>query len=392
MQLSKRLDLIQPSATAAVTQKAADLRASGRDVISLGLGEPDFDTPDYICDAAYAAMKAGKTHYTAPDGALELKQAIVEKFSRENDLSFSTAEISVGSGAKQSIYNLLQVLLDAGDEVIIPAPCWVSYPDMVKLAGGHPVVVSADMSQQFKITAEQLNDAINEKTKLLILNSPCNPTGMEYTAEDYQAFADILLQHPRVTVMVDDIYEHLRWSDQPFVTMLNVCPELKDRTFTLNGVSKAYAMTGWRIGYMAGPEVVINAMRKIQSQSTSNPSSISQFAAIAALNGGLDEVKRMVSDYAARSKMVYDALEKIPGVSCLPTYASLYLFLNIKEAMQQKSCATDVEFAEQFLQDTGVALVPGTAFYAPGFLRLSIAAKSSDLMEAVRRLAAWLVE
>ena len=384
-ELAKRLNAVKPSATIAVAQKSAELKAAGKDIISLGVGEPDFRTPQDICSAAIAAINSGYTGYTAVDGVVELKQAVVDKFARENNLDFNLDEIIISSGAKQGCYNLAQALLNTGDEVVVPAPYWVSYPDIVRLAGAEPVIVSASIEQDFKIKAQALAAAINAKTKLFILNSPSNPTGMVYSKSELTAIAEVLRQHPNVIILCDDIYEHLVYGVE-FVTLLNVAPDLKDRTLVLNGVSKAYAMTGWRIGYLAGPAEIIKACKKVQSQSTSNPCSIAQYAAIAALNGGLDCVEQMRRKFAERAELVFNLLQSVEGVVCRRTEGALYVFVDVLGAIKKCALKDDIEFAAWLLDSANVAVVPGSAFGAPGFIRISIAAADAQLVEAISRI------
>lgn len=390
--LSKRVNAIKPSPTLAVSQKAAELKAAGADVIGLGVGEPDFTTPKFICEAAKQAIDAGHTRYTAVDGIPELKKAICAKFSRDNHLSYEPSEILVSAGGKHSIFNLLTAWLDEGDEVIIPAPYWVSYPDMTLLVGATPVVIEAGIDQAYKITAEQLAAAITDKTKLLFLNSPSNPTGMAYTADELRALAEVLRQHPRILIATDDMYEHILWADEPFANLPMVAPDLKDRTVILSGVSKAYAMTGWRIGYAAGPKPIIAAMKKAQSQSTSNPASISQYAALAALNGDQSFIGEMVSEFRIRHDRLVEGLSKIPGLKVRPGDGTFYTFPNIEGLMQAVGVETDVELCERLLSEANVALVPGSAFGAPGHFRLSFAASRDVLDEAVRRIAEFAAQ
>lgn len=385
--LSQRVNAIKPSPTLAVSQKAAELKAAGADVIGLGVGEPDFTTPEFIREAAKQAIDAGHTRYTAVDGIPELKKAICAKFARDNQLSYEPSEVLVSAGGKHSIFNLLTAWLDEGDEVIIPAPYWVSYPDMTLLVGAIPVVIEAGIDQAYKITAAQLEQAITPKTKLLFLNSPSNPTGMAYSADELKALAEVLRKHPRVLIATDDMYEHILWTEEPFVNLPMVAPDLKDRTVVLSGVSKAYAMTGWRIGYAAGPKPLIAAMKKVQSQSTSNPASISQYAALAALTGDQSFIGEMVSEFRIRHDRLIAGLSKIPGLKVRPGDGTFYAFPNIEGLMQAVGVDTDVELCERLLSEANVALVPGSAFGAPGHFRLSFAASRDTLDEAVRRIA-----
>ena len=370
-----------------VSMKAAEVRAQGRDIISLGTGEPDFDTPDHIKKAAVEAIDAGKTKYPPVDGTLELKSAIVRKFREENQLDYSTAQIIVSNGAKQCLFNLLVSLLNPDDEVIVPAPYWVSYPDMIKLADGQPVILNATEATDFKITAKQLQSSLTDQTRLLIINSPCNPTGKVYSAKEYRALADVLIEHPKVMIVSDDIYEHIYWGEKPFCTLLNVCPELTGRTVVINGVSKAYAMTGWRIGYAAGPQDMITAMRKVQGQSTSGACSISQAAATAALVGPQDCITQMRTEYKRRYEYLLDALNQIDGVECLGCDGAFYTFPSFKEVIDRMpDIRDDVELATWLLENAGVAVVPGTPFGAPGHLRLSFATSIENLQTSVRRI------
>mgnify|MGYP000483515589 CR=1 FL=1 len=391
-QLSKRVQLIKPSPTLAVTNKANELRASGKDIIGLGAGEPDFDTPSHIKQAAMDAIDCGKTKYTAVDGTPELKQAIIKKFKQDNNLSYEANQILVSSGGKQSFFNLSLALLNPGDEVIIPAPYWVSYPDMVKIAEGVPIIVKTEQSNRFKINSQQLESAITDKTRLLVLNSPSNPTGVSYTKEELASLGEVLRRHPHVMIATDDMYEHILWTDDTFNNILNICPDLYDRTFVLNGVSKAYSMTGWRIGYAAGPTKVIAAMKKIQSQSTSNPASISQAAATAALNGSQACVKEMVTEFKKRHDYLVAALNELPGVDCIESDGTFYAFPNFQAAIDSNpNTSNDLDMAELLLSEAGVALVPGSAFGAPGCMRLSFATSMEILQEAIARLKKVLI-
>ncbi len=385
-QLSDRVNAIQPSPTLAVSQKAAELLLAGHDVIGLGVGEPDFDTPDFVKDAAKAAIDAGQTKYTAVDGIIELKQAVINKFKRDNNLDYSLPEILISSGGKHSIFNLLSAWLNPGDEVVIPAPYWVSYPDMVKLVGGEPVIVAAGIDQRYKITAAQLDAAITPKTRLLFLNSPSNPTGTAYSKAELSELAEVLRNHPQVLIASDDMYEHILWTDESFYNLAMVAPDLHDRIMLLSGVSKAYAMTGWRIGYAAGPKPLIAAMKKIQSQSTSNAASISQHAALAALEGDQSCIGTMVTAFKERHDYLVDALNQIPGMKCIPGDGTFYTFANIEGLMAAKDCSTDIALCELMLNEAKVALVPGTAFGAPGHCRFSFATDLATLKEAVRRI------
>ncbi|TAM45110.1 MAG: pyridoxal phosphate-dependent aminotransferase [Gammaproteobacteria bacterium] len=386
MHLSSRVRRIKPSPTLAVTARAAALKAQGRDVVGLGAGEPDFDTPDHIKEAAIRAIRDGFTKYTAVAGTVTLRKAIAAKFKRENNLDYTPDEILVSVGGKQSFYNLAMALLDAGDEVIIPAPYWVSYPDMVLLADGKPVIVSAGIEQNYKITAAQLKVAITPKTRLFVINSPSNPTGMAYSRAELAALGEVLRVHPHVLIATDDMYEHILWSGEPFANIVNACPDLKDRTIVLNGVSKAYAMTGWRIGYCAGPKPLIEAMTNIQSQSTSNPTSIAQVAAEAALNGDQACMQPMLKAFKQRHDHVVARLNKIRGVRCLPNQGTFYAFADFSGAIRNLGVKNDLELAELVLNKVEVALVPGSAFGAEGHMRLSYATSLELLDKALDRL------
>lgn len=387
IQLSKRVQSIKPSPTLAVTAHAQELKAQGKDVIGLGAGEPDFDTPAHIKQAAIDAINSGFTKYTAVDGTPGLKKAIIGKFERDNGLRYIPKQILVSCGGKQSFYNLAQALLDAGDEVIIAAPYWVSYPDMVLLAEGVPVIVTAGLEQGFKVTPAQLEAAITPRTRLVVLNSPSNPTGVAYTKAELAALGEVLRRHPQVLIASDDMYEHILWADEPFANIVNACPDLYDRTIVLNGVSKAYAMTGWRIGYAAGPERLIAAMKNIQSQSTSNPTSISQMAAEAALNGDQSCIGTMLEAFKERHDFVVDGLNRIKGVKCLPSQGAFYSFPDMREIIHARNdIGNDIDLAEYILDQTGVALVPGSAFGSDGYMRLSFATSMDNLREALNRL------
>ena len=370
----------------AVTALAAELRAQGRDIIGLGAGEPDFDTPEHIKAAAIAAIAAGQTKYTAVDGTPELKAAVIDKFKRDNGLRYAPDQILVSSGAKQTCFNLCAAVLNAGDEAIIPAPYWVSYPDMVKLADGEPVIVSADMDGSFKMTPRALAAAITERTRLVFLNSPCNPTGAAYSRAELSALGEVLVQHPGLIIATDDMYEHIYWDQEPFVSLVTACPALYDKTVTINGVSKCYAMTGWRIGYAGGPKQVIQAMKKIQGQSTSNPCSVSQAASVAALTGDQDCVRSMTRAFKERHDFIVDALNDLPGFRCRAGAGTFYAFPDVSAAIERLGLANDAELAELLLNEAEVALVPGSAFGAPGYLRLSFASGLETLKEAVSRI------
>ena len=385
--LSDRIQRVKPSPTLAVTALANQLRAEGRDVIGLAAGEPDFDTPEYIKKAAIDAINKGYTKYTAVDGTAGLKQAIINKFKRENDFDFTADQILVSVGGKQAFYNLCQTLLNEGDEVIIPAPYWVSYPDIVKLADATPVVIEAGISQSFKITPEQLQQAITDKTKMVIINSPSNPSGKAYSRAELRALGDVLVKHPNIVVMTDDIYEHIVWTDEGFVNILNACPELADQTVVINGVSKAYSMTGWRIGYSGGPVDIIKGMKKIQSPSTSNPTSIAPYAAQAALEGDQSFLKDMCEVFKQRHDYVYQALDAMDGVECPPSDGTFYSFPSFHAVIERMDgIEDDVQLAQLLLEKAGVALVPGSAFGLSGHLRLSFATDMDSLKKALARI------
>jgi len=385
--LSDRVQRIQPSPTLAVTTRARELRAQGKDVIGLGAGEPDFDTPEHIKAAAIEAIRDGFTKYTAVDGTPSLKQAIVDKFKRDNDFDYDLNQILVSVGGKHSIFNMIMALINPGDEVIIPAPYWVSYPDIVLLADGKPVIVSAGIEQGYKISAEQLEEAITPRTRLLILNSPSNPTGAVYTREELAALGAVLERHPDVLIATDDMYEHILFTAEPFVNIANACPDLFERTIVLNGVSKAYSMTGWRIGYAGGPAPLIGAMKKIQSQSTSNPTSIAQVAAEAALNGDQGCITPMLEEFRKRHTFIVERLNAIPGVSCIPSAGTFYAFADMRELMRASGIENDTALGEFFLEKAGVAVVPGSAFGAEGYVRLSFATSMANLDKALTRMA-----
>ena len=385
--ISAKVDLIRPSATIAVSMQAMALKAKGRDIVSLSAGEPDFDTPEHVRQAAIAAIHAGQTRYTQVDGTPDLKEAIIHKFKRDNGLDFAPEQIIASSGAKQSLYNLMVALLNRGDEVIVPAPYWVSYPDMVKLADAEPAILAATATNGYKITARELENTLNEQTRMVIFNSPSNPTGKVYSEEEYRNLGDVLAEHPKVFIACDDIYEHIYWGGEPYRTFLNACPELAERTFVVNGVSKAYAMTGWRIGYLAGPADLVKAMRKVQGQSTSCPSSVSQAAATAALGGPQDCVEEMRQSFQERYGYMHVALNEIPGVECPECDGSFYAFPSFQGVIDgREEIRDDLELASWLLEKAGVATVPGTAFGAPGHLRLSYAADMDTLQEAVQRI------
>ncbi|MEN8719679.1 MAG: pyridoxal phosphate-dependent aminotransferase [Oceanococcaceae bacterium] len=384
--LSDRVNRIKPSPTLAVTARAAALRADGRDVIGLGAGEPDFDTPEHIKAAAVAAIAAGQTKYTDVGGTRELKDAVIGKFQRDNGLEYTREQILVSSGGKQSFFNMAQALLNSGDEVIIPAPYWVSYPDMVLIADGTPVIIEAGQDQDFKITPAQLQAAITPRTRMLVLNSPSNPSGKAYTRAELEALAEVLRKHPEVLIATDDMYEAILWADEPFANIVMAAPDLYARTIVLHGVSKAYSMTGWRIGYAAGPVPLIKAMAKVQSQSTSNPCSISQAAAVAALNGDQGCVAEMLKAFKGRHDKVVAGLNALPGVDCIASDGTFYAFPSFHGAIAAMGCADDVALGELLLEKAEVALVPGSAFGTPGHMRLSFATSQALLDEALARL------
>lgn len=369
-----------------MTARAAQLRAEGKDIISLSAGEPDFDTPSHIAAAGIAAIQGGHTRYTDVGGTPELKDAISAKFERDNGLTYARNQILVSSGAKQTIYNLCMAVLDPGDEAIIPSPYWVSYPDMVMLADGLPVTPDATAAQGYKITPRQLEASITPKTRLLLLNTPCNPTGAAYTRAELRALGEVLLQHPRIVIGTDDMYEKIYWGSEPFCSLVTAVPELYGRTVTINGCSKAYAMTGWRIGYCGGPREIISAMATVQGQSTSNPSSIGQKAAVAALNGDQSCVARMTAAFRERHDFVVAGLNALPGVSCLPGAGTFYAFAEVRDAMAALDLKDDQAFADLLLEKAGVAVVPGSGFGAPGHMRISFATSRALLEQALVRI------
>jgi aspartate aminotransferase len=387
VKLADRALTIKPSPTLSVSARAAALKAAGKAIINLAAGEPDFDTPEPIKAAAIQAIQEGFTKYTAVEGTLGLRRAIAAKLKRENMLDYTPEQILVSAGCKHSIYNLLMALLNPGDEVIIPAPYWVSYPDMVKLTGAEPVIIKTGLEDNFKINQARLEAAITPKTRLLILNSPSNPTGEYYTREALLKLGEVLLEHPGVVIASDDIYEHILWHAQPFANILNACPTLYDRTVVLNGVSKAYAMTGWRIGYAAGPRQLIRAMADLQSQSTSNPTSIAQIAAQAALEGDQGFVREQCKVFKQRHDLVYTRLNQLKGVKCLPAQGTFYLFPIMESVIAGiDGIDEDIALAEYFLEKAGLAMVPGSAFGAPGYMRLSFATSLDNLKRAMDRL------
>ncbi len=385
-QASNRIQKVKPSPTLAVTALAQQLRAEGRDVIGLAAGEPDFPTPDHVKQAAIDAINNNQTRYTPVDGTPELKQAIINKFANDNGFTYEPDQILVSVGGKQSFFNLAQAYLNPGDEVIIPAPYWVSYPDMVLLADAEPVIVQGDQEQGFKITPEQLRAAITDKTRLFVINSPSNPSGKAYTMDELRALSDVLLQYPNILIATDDMYEKILWTDAPFCNILNACPGLYNRIIVLNGVSKAYAMTGWRIGYAAGPADLIKGMKKVQSQSTSNPTSISQAAAVAALEGDQSRLAEMNQAFKERHDYVLGELNTIEGVECIPSDGTFYIFPDFSKVMQKMGITDDVELASKILEEAEVALVPGSAFGSPGHMRISFATDMESLKKALERI------
>ncbi len=384
--VSNSLKRIKPSPTIAVTSKAREMRAAGKDVIGLGAGEPDFDTPDNIKEAAIEAIRKGDTKYTAVDGTPALKKAIQAKFSRENHLSYELDQISVGTGGKQVLYNAFMATINKGDEVIIPAPYWVSYPDIVLLAGGKPKIIKCDEKNNFKLTPEKLKKAVSKKTKWIIINSPSNPTGSGYTKDEIIALSNILMKYKNLYILSDDIYEHITYDDFKFFTIAQI-EKLKSRTLTMNGVSKSYSMTGWRIGYAAGPKEIIKAMAKIQSQSTSNPTSISQAAAVEALNGTQDFISKRSNSFKERRNFVVDSLNNIKGISCLSPEGAFYVFPNCKKLLNKKTkLKTDKDFVEKLLEKAEVAVVQGSAFGLDGYFRISYATSMENLKKAMQRI------
>jgi len=387
IKLSDRLSAVKPSPTLAITARAAEMRAAGKDIIGLGAGEPDFDTPQHIKAAAITAINDGFTKYTAVDGTPSLKQAVIDKFKKDNGFDYTLKQILVSSGGKQSFYNLAQALLNKGDEVIIPAPYWVSYPDIALLADGIPVIIKTTQEKKFKITPAQLRAAITDKTRLFVINSPSNPTGVAYSLAELKALAEVLLNYPNIIVATDDMYEHILWEKDSFVNILNACPELYNRTMVLNGVSKAYSMTGWRIGYAAGPEAIIAGMRKVQSQSTSNPTSISQVAAEEALKGDQSCIDTMLVEFKKRHDYVVDELNKLPGIECIKSDGTFYVFPNVEQLISRlEGINNDLDLAEYFIEKADVALVPGSAFGCQGHIRISIATSMENLQTALIRI------
>lgn len=388
IKLSHRVQQIKPSPTLAITAMVGKLKAEGRDIVGLGAGEPDFDTPEHIKAAAIDALGRGFTKYTPVDGTPGLKQAVIRKFKRDNDLDYTPEQILVSVGGKQSFFNLAQACLDPGDEVIIPSPYWVSYPDMVLLADARPVIVAGDQSQRFKITASQLAAAITDKTRLVVLNSPSNPAGTAYTRAELESLGEVLRRHPDILIATDDMYEHIMWVDEPFCNIVMACPDLYPRTIVLNGVSKAYAMTGWRIGYAGGPADLIKAMKKVQSQSTSNPTSIAQVAAEAALNGDQSCISEMNAAFKRRHDLLLEGLNAIDGINCIAGDGTFYLFPNVQGLIDRLDGVNDdMQLTSYLVDHAGVALVPGSAFGLPGHVRLSFATSDNVLKEALKRIA-----
>jgi aspartate aminotransferase len=393
VELSKRVQTIKPSPTLAVTARAARLKSEGKDIIGLGAGEPDFDTPQHIKDAAIHAINRGFTKYTAVGGTSSLKSAIINKFKKDNDFDYTAKQILVSCGGKQSFFNLALAVLNPGDEVIIPSPYWVSYPDIVLIAEGKPITIETGIEQNFKITAAQLERAITSKTRMFVINSPSNPSGSVYALEELKALGEVLRKHPQILIATDDMYEHILLTGGKFVNILNACPDLYPRTMVLNGVSKAYAMTGWRIGYCGGPEHIITAMENIQSQSTSNPTSISQVAAETALNGDQLCIEPMLTAFKERNLFITEALNAIPGVRCLLSEGAFYTFADTRQAIEtlhsrkDLKYQNDISFSEYLLEQVGVAVVPGSAFGNEGYIRLSFATSMENLKKALERIA-----
>lgn len=390
MELSERAARLQPSPTLAVTARAATLKAEGKDIIGLGAGEPDFDTPPHIKEAAIRAIRAGQTKYTAVEGTQSLRRAVVGKFKRDNGLTYSTSQVLISSGGKQSFFNLCQAVVNPGDEVIVPAPYWVSYPEIVAIAGGIPVMPYAGADQGYRLTPAQLEECITQRTRIVVINSPSNPTGMAYRRAELLAFGDVLRRHPDALIATDDMYEPFTWHEEPFCNILMACPDLYDRTLVLNGCSKAYSMTGWRIGYAGGPESIIKAMGNMQSQSTSNPCSISQAAAEAALTGDQECVRTMCRAFRERHEFVHQALKAMRDVSVLPADGTFYAFPDFSRVIERLKLKDDIELCERLLTDAGVAVVAGQSFGAPGHLRLSFATSMDNLKEALARIGRFL--
>lgn len=391
LSVSERMGRVMPSATSAVLGLAAELREAGRDIVSLGAGEPDFDTPEHIKEAAIQAIRDGHTKYTAIDGTSQLKAAIQRKFERDNQLVYAPDQILVSVGAKHSLFNACMGILSAGDQAIVPAPYWVSYPDMVRVAEGEPVIIETGIEDGFKVIPEKLDAAITDRTRMLFLNSPSNPTGSCYTRAELVALGEVLAKHPNIIILADDIYEHIHWADEPFCSLATACPELYDQVVTINGVSKCYAMTGWRVGYAGGPREVITAMKTIQSQITSNPCSVSQVAAAAALDGDQSCIADMLKAYKSRSDYLVGALNDIPGFQCREGEGAFYAFPKVTGAMAANDLESDTDLVNQVLERGDVVLVPGTPFGAPGYVRLSFACSMEELEKAVARIRAALV-
>jgi aspartate aminotransferase len=387
LELAQRVQRIKPSATLAVSNRAQEMQDAGQDIISLSIGEPDFDTPNHIKEAAIQAIHDGHTKYTAVDGIKPLKIAIVDKFERENNLRYGLDQILVSCGAKHSIFNALSAILNPGDEVIILAPYWVSYPDMVKLCDGTPVIVKADIEHDFKVSAAQLKAAITSKTRAIIINSPSNPSGMSYDESELRALGEVILESPGIVVISDDIYEHHLWRNRPFMNIVNACPDLYDRTIVVNSVSKTYAMTGWRIGYVGGPAKIVGAMKKAQSQNTSSPPSISQYAALAALSGDQACVGEMTKAYKERHDFIFTELQTMPGIKCQPSDGTFYSFPSIEGLLNIKPEITnDIEFSEYLLNEAGIAVIPGSAFGSAGYIRICYTTSMEQLVDATRRM------
>jgi len=387
LELAQRVQRIKPSATMAVSNRAQELQEAGQDIISLSIGEPDFDTPEHIKEAAIQAIRDGHTKYTAVDGIKPLKLAIIDKFNKENNLHYGLDQILVSCGAKHSLYNALSAIINPDDEVIILAPYWVSYPDMVKLCDGTPVIIKADIEHGFKVTPAQLKAAITSKTRAVIINSPSNPTGMSYDENELRALAEVILEIPGIIVLSDDIYEHHLWKNKPFQNIVNACPEIYDRTIVVNSVSKTYAMTGWRIGYVGGPAKIVGAMKKAQSQSTSSPTSISQYASLAALTGEQACVGEMTRAYRERHDFIFAELQTMPGVKCLPSDGTFYSFPSIEGLLNINPAITnDLEFSEYLLNEAGLAVIPGSASGAPGYIRICYTTSMDQLVDAAQRM------
>ncbi|SVA18987.1 uncharacterized protein METZ01_LOCUS71841 [marine metagenome] len=384
--LTERVQRVQPSATLTISAKAMALKAQGIDIISLSAGEPDFDTPDHIKEAGIQAIQKGQTKYTPVDGTPELKQAIIDKFSRDNNLLYQQENILVSSGAKQTCFNLFQAVLEHGKEAVIISPYWVSYPDMVLLANGSPVILKTSFDNNFQFKAEDLDAVLTKNTRLIMLNSPSNPTGITYTKDQYQIIGEVLENYSDVLIATDDMYEHIYWGNDKFCSFAEACPNMIDRTITINGVSKAYAMTGWRIGYCAGPEKIISAMKKIQGQSTSNASSVSQAAAVAALNGSHQPVHAMAKEYENRHAFIFNALNSIKGFKTVAATGAFYTFPEVTGVIKDLNLSDDIEFSDFLIENANVAVVPGSAFGAKGHIRLSFATSMELLKEAVNRI------